>query len=386
MDLGPPLLVERFGTYLTRWQRHVRHQLSASDSETWRLSDLLLLADAEGRARWDGLTLGYGEPRGAEWLRAEVAATYDAAGPEDVACFSGAQEGLYAAMHALLAPGDHAVVVTPTYQAAETVPAGICAVTGVPLLPVGRGGGWELDLDRLADAVTPATRLVSVNFPNNPTGCILPRADWDALVALCRRHGLWLFSDEVYRGIERDPALRLPQAADAYERGISLGTLAKAYGLPGLRVGWVACRDRDALARMAAVREVLSGSNARPSEVLAGIALRAREGILARNRAIAEGNRALLGHWFGARPDLFGWQEPDGGVTAFPRYRGSEGVDRFAERLILRGGVMVLPGSLYRSSLPGAGGGIPDLSDRFRVGYGRADLPEALDALGQALH
>ena len=105
------------------------------------------------------------------------------------------------------------------------------------LLGVGGAGlVVVLDLDLLRAALRPNTKLISINFPNNPTGKILPRASFDALVEICRSRGIWLFSDEVYRLIERDPALRLPQAADVYERGISLNVMSKAYGLAGLRI------------------------------------------------------------------------------------------------------------------------------------------------------
>ena len=230
------------------------------------LGELLALADAEDAARWAGLRLEYTDPLGADWLRATIAAGYERASAADVTCFAGAQEGMHAAMHAMLGRDDHAVVVTPGYQSLEAIPLRICAVSGVPLDP---DAGWRLCLDAIAAAIQPNTRLIAVNFPHNPTGALIDRADFDALVALCRRHGIWLFSDEVYRLTERDPAQRLPQAADAYERGISLNVVSKAHGLPGLRVGWIVCRDRAALRRMQSVKQFLSTCNAGPSEVLA---------------------------------------------------------------------------------------------------------------------
>ena len=147
--------------------------------------------------------------------------------------------------------GDHAIVITPNYQAAETVPLDICEVTGVPL-DIDRN--WDLDVDLLRAALRPNTKLISINFPNNPTGKIISRSTFDAIVEICRSRGLWLFSDEVYRLIERDPALRLPQAVDVYERAISLNVMSKAYGLPGLRIGWLACKDRATLRQVRALQ------------------------------------------------------------------------------------------------------------------------------------
>jgi aspartate/methionine/tyrosine aminotransferase len=357
--------------YLSKWEFAARYHLTASDAQSMSVADLVALADDEGRARWANLWLGYTETYGAPWLRALIASTYDTLAADDILCFAGAEEGLHAAMHALLDAGDHAVVVVPNYQSAETIPLDRCEVSGVSLDP---DRGWALDIDAVRAALRPNTKLVSINFPNNPTGKILERDRFDALVALCRSHGIWLFSDEVYRLIERDSARRLPQVADVYERGLSLNVMSKAYGLPGLRIGWIAARDRAVLQRMERIKHYLSICNSAPSEVLAGIALSARETILARNRALATRNVAMLTEFFADFSDRFEWYVPDGGVIGFPRYLGAEGVEAFAEALVDEAGVLVLPASLYRSALTAAP------ADRFRIGYGRDQLAEGLAA------
>ena len=362
--------------YFSRWRAAARHQLAASESETHSLAELLAAADPEDRRRWEELQFGYTDPKGAPWLRESIARLYGSVGSDCILCCAGAQEGIAAAMHALLRPEDHAIIVTPNYQSAETIPAALCAVTGVGLDPA---RGWSLDIDAIAAAARPNTRLVSVNFPNNPTGKILEPDRFDALVAFCRGRGLWLFSDEVYRFIERDPALRLPAAVDAYERGISLGGVSKSYGLPGLRIGWLACRDPALFARMERVKNYLSYCNAAPSEVLAQIALRSGDRILTRNRRIAQQNLALLEEFLAARDDLFDWSVPDGGVVGYPRYLGAEGVDSFCARLIAEHGVMLLPASLFGSDL------LPTPQDHFRIGFGRLDFAAGLAALEAAL-
>lgn len=362
--------------YFSRWQSATHHHLTASDSETHSLRELLGIADAAELHRWENLQLGYTEPRGNIRLRETIAGGYESISSDSVLCFAGAQEGIFAAMHALLDGEDHAVVVTPNYQSIETVPASICAVTGVALDPL---AGWTLDIDRLAAAIRPNTRLISINFPNNPTGKILERNRFEALVALCRRHGIWLFSDEVYRLIERDPRTRLPAAVDAYERGISLGSLSKSYGLPGLRVGWIACRDADALHAMERLKHHLSNCSAAPCELLAQIAIKAGTRILLRNRGIAESNLRLLEDFLGEREDLFDWHMPDGGVVAYPRYEGADGVEAFCERLVREHGVMLLPASIYRSEMA------PTPEDHFRIGFGRRDFPAGLAAMAAAL-
>ncbi len=257
--------------YFARWQSSARYQLAASDSETLSLVELVATAEAEDRRRWETLRLGYTDPRGSDWLRTTIAEGYESATASSIRCCTGAQEGIFTVTQALLEADDHAIVVTPNYQSAESIPAGICAVTGVGLDPA---DGWSLDVETLIAATRPNTKLISINFPNNPTGKILERDRFDTLIGFCRDRGIWLFSDEVYRLIERDQALRLPAAVDAYERGISLGGLSKPYGLPGLRVGWLACRNEEALHLFDRVRSYVSICSAGPSEVLAQIALK----------------------------------------------------------------------------------------------------------------
>ena len=363
-------------TYLSRWHAETTHHLSASECESMLVSDLLALGDEQDRQRWSTLTLGYTPPLGADWLRDAVAATYGTAARHDVICFTGAQEALYATLHALLTPDDHAIVVLPSYQSIETLPLGLCAVSGVAL---DETDGWSLSVDAVAAAVRPNTRVLAISFPNNPTGKQLELDRFAALVALCRQHGIWLVSDEAYRMTERDPAQRLPQAADAYERGVSLGAVSKAYGLPGLRVGWVACRDEALIARLATMRQFLSTCGAGPSEVLAAIALKAAGTILARNRAITEANLARLLSFLARHDALFDCRAPDGGMVCYPRYKGAEGVDAFVRRMADQAGVLLLPSKVFRSDvteLPG---------ERFRIGFGRLGFEAGLAALERAL-
>ncbi len=372
---GYPARDLALATFLSSQHHRTEHHLSASECETMAIGELLALADPEDAARWATLRLGYTDPLGAPWLRSAAASGYEGAAEADIVCFAGAQEALYASMHALLSPGDHAIVVLPSYQSIETLALGLCDVSGVALDPA---SGWSLDIDLVAAAVRPATRVIAISFPNNPTGKQLERDRYDALVALCRRHGIWLLSDEVYRLTERDLLRRLPTAADRYERGVSLGVLSKAYGLPGLRIGWVACRDRALLGRVAAIRQYLSTCSAGPSEVLACIALKAAPVILARNRALTEANLQRLLAFFARHPALFDCVEPEGGMVCFPRWRGAGDVDGFVARMA-EAGVLLLPASVFRSDL------LAQPADRFRVGFGRSSFAAGLDAMERAL-
>lgn len=362
----------RLEAYFSKWEFAARHHLTASDAQSMTLRELLAMADPADAAAFDAQWLGYTQTFGAPALRAEIASTYDAIAPENVLCFAGAEEGIYVAYHVLLGKDDHAIVITPNYQAAETVPLSLCAVTGVPLDPE---NGWRLDLDRVAAAIQPNTKLVSINFPHNPTGSIPDRATLDGLVNLCRRHGIWIFSDEVYRLLGPDPARHLPQVADIYERGLSLNVLSKAYGLPGLRIGWIACQDAGVLSRMERMKHYLSICNSAPSEALGIVALRAADRIIGRNNALVRANLDVLDAFFADYPHLFEWTRSDGGCVGYPRWLGPGTVDAFCEDLIDKAGVLLLPSGIYHSDL----GPVP--ADRFRIGFGRSDVPESIAAL-----
>jgi len=355
--------------YFSKWEFAAKYHLTASDAQSMTVSQLLSHASAQDRERFDNLHLGYTKTFGAEPLLHEIAQTYDTIATDQLLCFAGAEEGIYVAMRVLLQPEDHCIVITPNYQAAETIPLSICAVTGVAL---DENANWALDLDKVRAALRANTKLISINFPNNPTGAIPSRDVFAALVELCRERGIWLFSDEVYRLIEHRPDARIPQVADVYERGVSLNVMSKSYGLPGLRIGWLACQDRAFLQSCERYKHYLSICNSAPSELLAEIALKARAAIVGRNRDLAHSNLDLLDSFFGDFPGLFDWRRPDGSCVAFIRYKGPDGVEHFTERLVEETGVLLLPSSIYRSEL----GPVPQ--DHFRIGFGRANLAEGL--------
>jgi aspartate/methionine/tyrosine aminotransferase len=366
----------RLETYFSKWEFSARFHMTASDAQSMSLNELLALADSEDRDAFDNLSLGYTQTFGAPELREVIASTYSQQTAADILCFAGAEEGLYTAMHAILNAGDHAIVVTPNYQSLETVPLSLCEVIGVPLDPARQ---WTLDIDALAAAIRPNTKMVSINFPHNPTGKILERERFDQLVELCRHHGVYLFSDEAYRMLGTGTVAQLPAVADVYERGVSLSVMSKPYGLPGLRIGWIACRDRELLSRMERMKHYLSICNSGPAEVLARIALKARETILSRIHALIAHNLSALDGFFSDFTDRFEWYRPDGGCVAYPRYLGADGVERFTSDLVERSGVLLLPSSIYHSDLN------PVPTDRFRIGFGRAHIEEGLDALRRYL-
>ena len=357
-------------TYFSKWEFSARHHMTASDAQSLSVGELLDLA-ALPHDTLSNLHLGYTETWGAPDLRQAISNTYDKMKPENILCFAGAEEGVYAAMRVLLTQEDHAIVIVPNYQAAETLPLDICAVTGVGLNP---DQNWHLDLDDIRRAIRPHTKLISVCFPNNPTGHIIPKDDYAALIDICRQNELYLFSDEVYRGVELDESKRIMQAADAYEKGLSLNVMSKAYGLPGLRIGWIASADKDVLGQIEKYKHYLSICNSAPSERLTVIALSVRQKLLERSQSLMRQNVKKLDEFFGEYPHIFDWQHPDGSCIGFPRFKGRGGVETFCKDLVEEEGVLLLPASIYHSEL------MTTPQDRFRIGFGRANIDEGLMA------
>lgn len=361
-------------THFSKWEFKAKYHMTASDAESLSMRDLLAMATPEEREEFEGMWLGYTETFGAPDLRETIADLYESRQAGDILCFAGASEGIFAANSVILDSDSHAIVVTPNYQSHETLPLAICAATGVPL---DANDNWSLDIDRIADAIRPNTKLVTINFPHNPTGTILPLERYNALIELCRKHGIYILHDEIFHGLGPTGTQHLPYTADVYERGLSLNVMSKSFGLPGLRVGWIACADSDVINKMERMKHYLSICNSGPSERLTQIALNNRDKLLSRNCAIVDENLPQWAAFFERYPDHFDWRQPDGSCMAFPKYKGSEGVEQFCQSLIDESSILLLPSTIYRSELS------ETPTDRFRLGFGRSGLGEGLAALNR---
>ena len=360
----PPFRLERF---FARHEFTAPRLLCASDGETLSVAELFdLVPGAEaGLAR---LRLGYTDSRGAPALRQAIAGLYDTIGPDDVLVHVGAEEAIYTFMAATLAPGDEIVAPTPCYQSLSDVATGFGA--RVSAWRCDPAWGFAPDMGDLGALLGGRARALVLNYPHNPTGWMPSPETFAAMIGMARERGARVFSDEVYRFSEAEGVSRLPAACDLDDRAASLGVMSKSFGLAGLRVGWVACRDRELLAHMAQVKDYLSICGSAVSEYLAVCALAAREAILSRMRGLLAKNRELLTAFFLARSDLFHFVPPRGGLTAFPGLLCGD-ADDFCQAALDRAGLLLLPGRLYGKEWP----------DRFRIGFGRADFAENLEAL-----
>jgi aspartate/methionine/tyrosine aminotransferase len=327
-----------------------------------------LLAMEPGAAETFGtLRLGYTESPGSPSLRAAIGRIYSSVGPEDILVTSGAEEAIFLFMHAALAPGDHLVVHQPCYQSLVDVARAVgCEITA---WQAREECSWELDPDELPRLVRPSTRAIVLNTPHNPTGALMGRESFFRTLDFAEERGLLVFSDEVYRGLERVPGDRLPPACDRSPSAVSLGVMSKTYGLPGLRIGWVATRRPGLEARMAELKDYTTICASAPSEFLAEAALRHAEPLAARSRAIIDVNLGLLDAFFARHEDFFSWHRPKAGPIAFPRFLSGD-VEGFCRDLLGSRGVLLAPGGLFG-----------DAGGHFRIGFGRRSMPAALTEL-----
>ena len=357
--------------FFGKYEFSTPYLLAQSDCEAMSIEALLCLEPDAAKAQHEFLntSLGYGENNGRPELRRAVANLYTDMAEENVVLFTGAQEGIFACMNTLLEPGDHVVCMFPAYQSLyEVARSAGCKVDLWHLRQTDTG--WQADMDELAALVRPDTKVIVLNTPHNPTGFTLDKAQTEALCALARKHGAWIFCDEVYRGLGwndcagkargGETAEAAPWIADAYERGISLGVLSKAYGLPGLRVGWLACKDAGLMEGIARYKNYLSICGATPSEALALVALRHGPELLGKNRRIIAENLQTADAFFARHAHLFTYNRPQAGPIGFPRMQVSEPMSDFCESLAHEAGVLLLPGSVYGIKEP-----------YFRMGYGR---------------
>ncbi len=361
----PPFKLER---YFAPYEHTVKYLLCSSDCESLSIAELLAM-EPDAQAQFQQHWLGYTEYEGAPGLRREISRIYTHIQPEQTLVFSGAEEAIYWFMQAVLTAGDHIIVHTPCYQSLAEVARGI----GAQVTPwvAHESAAWAVDLDELRNAIRPNTRAIVVNTPHNPTGYLMPAAQFAELHRIADQHGIVVFCDEVYRESEYELADRLPASCDLSPNAVSLGVMSKTYGLAGLRIGWVATRNRAVFERMAQLKDYSTICNAAPSEFLAELALRHRVVITQRNLDIIQKNLVLLDGFFARHSNMMSWQRPKAGTIAFPHLIGHD-VASFCHNLVTQSGVLLLPGTLY-----------DDRDNHFRIGFGRKNMREALAVLEQ---
>jgi len=353
----------RIEEYMGRHEFRAQYLLSSSDAESQTIEELLALEPGAHDAflkHW----CGYTESPGAPWLREALAGIYQDINADQLIVISAAEEAIFLFYHALLTPADHVIVETPCYESALTLPQS----TGAAVSQWRRKpeNGWKHDLAALESLIRPNTRAIYINSPHNPTGLLMRPEIYRGVLDLAGRQNVYVFCDEVYRELEHDPAMRLPAGCDLYDRGISLGSVSKTYGLPGLRLGWLACHDARLLEKIVSLKHYTTICASAPSEFLTALAFRHRQRFIDRNLQIVLRNLRQLSAFLARHPKLFEWTPPNASTIGFARYKGQQNVHDFCEQLVREASVLLLPGTVY------------DEPRHIRFGYGRRNLPESL--------
>ena len=356
-----PFKLER---YFAKYEFSAPYLLCCSDCEALSLKEVLSMAEENSLKMWNDLKLGYTESQGHPILREEVSKLYRTIRPEEVLILT-PEEGVFIAMNNILQQGDHVVTMFPGYQSLYEIANSLgCEVSRwTPK----EQNGWIFNINDLKSLIKDNTKLIVINFPHNPTGATLQEKELKEIINIARQKNTIIFSDEMYRFLEYDQASRTSSACDLYDNAISLFGMSKSFALAGLRIGWLTTKNSELLKQFATHKDYTTICSSAPSEILAIIALRAKEKILKRNLEIISKNLELLDELFIDCAKLFEWYKPKAGPIGFPKLKLDVDIADFCLDLVEKKGVMLLPSKLYDYD-----------SNNFRIGFARKNMPEAL--------
>ncbi len=341
--------------------------MGASAPQAISLQQLLSLADQQELEQWNNLTLGYSTSQGDPTLRESIAGSYPGLTAANIITFAGAQEAIFVAYHALLNAQDRVQVILPIFEPLARVAQAIGARVDRVRLRLTENHTWQLDMDQWRESIDDKTAMAVINFPHNPTGKRISHDELQLIVDHCDRNNCWLFSDEVFRGLEYRQADQLPPVASVYAKGISLGVMSKAYGLGGVRVGWIATQDERLIKRMLEIKHYLSICNGRTDEQLALIALQHAPQLMQSTHQLIRDNLQRLTTTIESISGIQ-WSQTDAGCVAYPRLLDGASSRLFAKKLLDQTAVMIIPGDCFMWG-----------DAHFRIGFGRRDFPQALD-------
>ncbi len=353
------------------WENRVKYNLS--ESSVHPMSTRELVADTAYLEQLLDTPLIYNQSNGTDELRSTIAAYYPGATLDHVEVTNGGSEANFISIYSRLEPGDEAVIILPNYQQIWGMIRSFGMV--VKEVKLHEELNWALDLAELEAAVSPRTRMIIVCNPNNPTGAILTAAEMDAIVRIAARCGAWILCDEIYQGSERDGQMT-PTFWGKYDRVIITNGLSKAYGLPGLRIGWIVA-PKDLIAKMWSYHDYTTIAPGTLSDCLARIALApaGRMRCLERTRDICRKNFPLFHSWMQSHGSLFRMVEPKAGAIAYVRYDLAVNSTVLIERLLKEKSVLVVPGDHF------------GMDQYLRIGYGPPPeyLQQGLELMQQVI-
>jgi hypothetical protein len=352
------------------WENVVKYNLSESGVHPLTLKELLTPAELEALAR---VEIGYTQTNGTPRLRAEIARLYPKIGPDQILATAGSSEANFLLMWSLINPGDEVLFELPNYMQMW----GLLGAFGAKVKPffLREDLGWQPDLEAMKKLVTAKTKLIVLTNPNNPTGSVLSRAAMEAIIEVAEGCGAWVLADEVYQGAELSGK---PTASfwGMSKRVLVVNGLSKAYGLPGLRIGWI-IGPEDVIRKTWPYHDYTTISPSALSDRLASLVLSPsrRDRILRRTRTILNENLPVLESWLQKQGGLFEYHPPKAGAICFARYRMKANSTALVERLIREKSVLLVPGDHF------------EMDGFLRFGYGpeKAHLSRALGRVEEML-
>ena len=364
-----PFAVEQ---WMNDWEVGARYNIAETCVNSISLDELFALTGEDKAAFWAEIAarrLTYGDIEGAPAFRQGICSLYKTVKPENIITSHGAIGANHHVFCSLIAPGDRVVSVLPTYQQLYSIPEALGA--DVALLPLKRENGYLPDLDALRALVTPGTKMLCLNNPNNPTGALIPNDMLAEIVEIARGAGAYILCDEVYRHIEQTDEWS-DSIADIYEKGISVGSMSKAFSLAGLRLGWIATHDKDALSAFVLHRDYDLISGGIIDEAIAALALAHSNTMLKRSHAIVRENLAVLDAWVAGEKHA-SYVKPGGGTTALVHYDFDIPSRELCAEMYGKTGAFVTPGDCFEQPRS------------MRVGYAcaREDLIKGLQAVSE---
>lgn len=362
--------LERF---FAKYEFNVKYLLCSSDCESLTIKDLLDLEEGSEKGLKE-VWLGYTESLGSPKLREEISKLYETLSPENIIVFSGAEEGIFVFMNVILEPGDNIIVQYPAYQSLFEVAHALGCQTKKWIMTDENENRWNLDFNYLKENIDNKTKAIIINSPHNPSGHLFTLQELNKIIEIAKKNDLYIFSDEVYRFLEYDEKNRLPAVTDLYNKGISLGVMSKSFGLAGLRIGWIATKNKELFRQLAGFKDYTTICNSAPSEFLATLALKNKKEIISRNLNIIKSNLIYLDKFFKKYSSILTWIKPKAGSIAFPKLKVNEDIETIAIELIEKKETLIMPSTNYNFG-----------NIHFRIGFGRKNMVDALNRFEEYL-
>ena len=364
-----PFAVEE---WMNAWEVGAKYNIAETCVDSISMNELFELTGedkTEFLNRLCARRLSYGDIEGLPEFRKGVCGLYKTLNIENIVPTHGASGANHHVFYSLISPGDRVVSIMPTYQQLYSIPESYGA--DVQILHLSKENNYLPDLEKLRRLVTPETKMICINNPNNPTGALMSEQMLREIVEIARSADAWILCDEVYRHLSQEDGW-CPSIVDLYEKGISVSSMSKVFSLAGLRLGWIATHDMSVVKSCLSHRDYNLVSCGVFDEMLAAAALKYRDKLLERSRKIVRENLQILDDWVSSEPHV-SYVKPEAGTTALVYYDLDISSYEFCEEMYKKTGAFVTPGDCFE---------VPH-SMRIGYAYGKQDLIDGLKAISE---